>query len=147
MFFLITLCFSWKVCELVEGPLLLKLDPKHSRPGELGVSIFESVVVGTTDMQLVKLPYTLATEEAERVGVDHVARMAAHQTTERSHGEMLIDFTKNYNYFMYKSLLMRFDCEFAGNWWVFEHLPQISYLILCFSSLYDASYPIKVFLF
>lgn len=75
-----------QVCELVEGPLLLKLDPSGGRPGELGVTVFESVVVGagTTDLMLVRLNYTLATEEAERVGVDHVARMAAHHTAEQS---------------------------------------------------------------
>uniref|UniRef100_A0A2P2HZ46 COP9 signalosome complex subunit 6 n=1 Tax=Hirondellea gigas TaxID=1518452 RepID=A0A2P2HZ46_9CRUS len=75
-----------QVCELVEGPLLLKLEPSGGRAGELGVSVYESVVVGagTTDIMLVQLNYTLATEEAERVGVDHVARMASHNTTDQS---------------------------------------------------------------
>ncbi|KAA0203857.1 hypothetical protein HAZT_HAZT006748 [Hyalella azteca] len=75
-----------QVCELVEGPLLLKLDPSGARAGELGVSVFESVVVGagTTDLMLVQLTYTLATEEAERVGVDHVARMASQQSGQQS---------------------------------------------------------------
>ncbi|KAF2367616.1 Rpn11/EIF3F C-terminal [Trinorchestia longiramus] len=75
-----------QVCELVEGPLLLKLDPAGGRAGELGVSVCESVVVGagTTDIMLVQLSYTLATEEAERVGVDHVARMASQQSVQQS---------------------------------------------------------------
>ena len=79
-----------QVSELVEGPLLLKLDPSGGKAsGELGVDVYESVVVGagTTDIMLVKLDYTLATEEAERVGVDHVARMASQHSTEQSNGD------------------------------------------------------------
>ena len=41
-------------------------------------------------MMLVRLGYTLATEEAERVGVDHVARVAAHHTTHNSNGKLHI---------------------------------------------------------
>ena len=37
-------------------------------------------------MLFVELQYTLATEEAERIGVDHVARMASSETTESSTG-------------------------------------------------------------
>lgn len=35
-------------------------------------------------MLFVELTYTLATEEAERIGVDHVARMSASDTGESS---------------------------------------------------------------
>lgn len=35
-------------------------------------------------MLFIQLPYTLATEEAERIGVDHVARMSNHDSTEVS---------------------------------------------------------------
>ncbi len=38
-------------------------------------------------MLLVELPYTLATEEAERIGVDHVARMSTSDTGTSSTGE------------------------------------------------------------
>lgn len=37
-------------------------------------------------MLFAELPYTLATEEAERIGVDHVARMTATGTGENSTG-------------------------------------------------------------
>ncbi len=37
-------------------------------------------------MLFAELPYTLATEEAERIGVDHVARMTAIGTGENSNG-------------------------------------------------------------
>lgn len=33
------------------------------------------MVEGAAALLLVELPYTLATEEAERIGVDHVARI------------------------------------------------------------------------
>ena len=60
---------------------------------QLPVSIFESVldlVNGTSTMLLVELQYTLATEEAERIGVDHVARMSSHDTQENSLGKLVI---------------------------------------------------------
>lgn len=41
--------------------------------------MFESVIdvaEGEALTRLVNLPYTLATEEAERIGVDHVARLS-----------------------------------------------------------------------
>ena len=38
-------------------------------------------------MLLVELSYTLATEEAERIGVDHVARMSTSDTGAASTGE------------------------------------------------------------
>ena len=37
-------------------------------------------------MLFVELQYTLATEEAERIGVDHVARMSTTDTGEASSG-------------------------------------------------------------
>ncbi|NWZ95537.1 CSN6 protein, partial [Nesospiza acunhae] len=68
-----------QVCEIIESPLFLKLNPmtKHT---DLPVSVFESVIDiinGEATMLFAELPYTLATEEAERIGVDHVARMTA----------------------------------------------------------------------
>lgn len=54
------------------------------------VSIFESVidlVNGEATMLFVPLTYTLATEEAERIGVDHVARMCTNDQGESSLGK------------------------------------------------------------
>ncbi len=56
--------------------MLLKLDPfgKHT---DLPVSIYESVIdiiKGDVTMLFIELEYTLATEEAERIGVDHIAK-------------------------------------------------------------------------
>lgn len=39
-------------------------------------------------MLFVELQYTLATEEAERIGVDHVARMSTSDTGEGSSGTL-----------------------------------------------------------
>uniref|UniRef100_A0A8C5MV23 COP9 signalosome complex subunit 6 n=1 Tax=Leptobrachium leishanense TaxID=445787 RepID=A0A8C5MV23_9ANUR len=78
-----------QVCEIIESPLFLKLNPmtKHT---DLPVSVYESVidiVNGEATMLLAELPYTLATEEAERIGVDHVARMTATGSGENSTGK------------------------------------------------------------
>ncbi|XP_075764140.1 COP9 signalosome complex subunit 6 isoform X2 [Pelodiscus sinensis] len=54
---------------------------------QLPVSVFESVIDiinGEATMLFAELPYTLATEEAERIGVDHVARMTATGSGENS---------------------------------------------------------------
>uniref|UniRef100_A0A9J8ACU1 COP9 signalosome complex subunit 6 n=1 Tax=Cyprinus carpio carpio TaxID=630221 RepID=A0A9J8ACU1_CYPCA len=54
---------------------------------QLPVSVYESVIdiiSGEATMLFAELPYTLATEEAERIGVDHVARMMAIGTGENS---------------------------------------------------------------
>lgn len=51
--------------------------------------MFESVidlVDGEATMLFVELSYTLATEEAERIGLDHVARMTSSETGESSLG-------------------------------------------------------------
>ncbi|XP_076066687.1 COP9 signalosome subunit 6 isoform X2 [Oratosquilla oratoria] len=75
-----------QICDLLESPIFLKLNPM-ARHTDLPVSIYESVmdlVNGVPTMLLVELQYTLATEEVERIGVDHVARMSAHETQESS---------------------------------------------------------------
>uniref|UniRef100_T1IZT7 COP9 signalosome complex subunit 6 n=1 Tax=Strigamia maritima TaxID=126957 RepID=T1IZT7_STRMM len=75
-----------QICEINESPLFLKLNPQ-ARHNELPVNLFESVidlVNGQATMLLVELTYTLATEEAERIGLDHVARMTSNETGESS---------------------------------------------------------------
>lgn len=75
-----------QICQINESPIFLKLNPQL-RQTELPVSIYESVidlVNGEATMLLVELSYTLATEEAERIGVDHVARVSTSDTGESS---------------------------------------------------------------
>ena len=59
-------------------------------PFQLPVSVYESVIDlinGEATMLFIELQYTLATEEAERIGVDHVARMSTADTGESSSGK------------------------------------------------------------
>ena len=59
---------------------------------QLPVSIYESVidlVNGEATMLFVELSYTLATEEAERIGVDHVARVSTNESVENSTGKAM----------------------------------------------------------
>lgn len=54
--------------------------------------MYESVidlVNGEATMLFVPLTYTLATEEAERIGVDHVARMCSNDQGESSLGNFV----------------------------------------------------------
>ena len=65
-----------QICTINESPILLKLDPfgKHT---DLPVSVYESVIDilnGEVNMLFIELEFTLATEEAERIGVDHIAK-------------------------------------------------------------------------
>ena len=62
-----------------ESALLLKLDP-NSKSANLPVTIYESMVDINDDqprMLFIEVFYTLVTEEAERIGVDHVARLSS----------------------------------------------------------------------
>jgi len=62
-----------------EGCLLFKLDPS-SKSSNLPITIFESmidIIDGQPRMLFIKVQYTLVTEEAERIGVDHVARLSS----------------------------------------------------------------------
>ncbi|XP_048514201.1 COP9 signalosome complex subunit 6 [Athalia rosae] len=76
-----------QLCEINECPVMLKLDPRCKHSDQLSVSMYESVidlVAGEATMLFVPLTYTLATEEAERIGVDHVARMCTNDQAESS---------------------------------------------------------------
>lgn len=56
---------------------------------QLPVKIYESIidiVQWEATMLFVNLSYTLATEEAERIGVDHVVRTSTHENGGKSAG-------------------------------------------------------------
>ncbi|KAG8221929.1 hypothetical protein J437_LFUL002488 [Ladona fulva] len=75
-----------QICEINESPVFLKMNPQ-ARHTDLPVTLYESVidlVGGEATMLFVELHYTLATEEAERIGVDHVARMSSNEAGESS---------------------------------------------------------------
>jgi COP9 signalosome complex subunit 6 len=76
-----------QICDINESPILLKLNPYDKNIDHLPVALYESVidlVGGEATMLFVNLTYTLATEEAERIGVDHVARMSSTDSGESS---------------------------------------------------------------
>lgn len=61
------------------------MDTSNKQVEQLPIQLFESVidiVAGEATMLFVPLTYTLATEEAERIGVDHVARHAMAQSSD-----------------------------------------------------------------
>ncbi|XP_063722083.1 COP9 signalosome complex subunit 6-like isoform X2 [Symsagittifera roscoffensis] len=68
--------------EINENPVLLKLSPLQSSASELPLTLWEGCVSSDGDkISFLKLPYALATDEAERIGVDHVARVSTvHQS-------------------------------------------------------------------
>uniref|UniRef100_A0A336MXR4 COP9 signalosome complex subunit 6 n=1 Tax=Culicoides sonorensis TaxID=179676 RepID=A0A336MXR4_CULSO len=76
-----------QICQINECPILLQLDPQSRNVDQLPIKLYETVidiVQGTATMLFVPLTYTLATEEAERIGVDHVARMSTNEAGENS---------------------------------------------------------------
>ncbi|KAI2796366.1 COP9 signalosome complex subunit 6 [Blomia tropicalis] len=67
------------IVQIHESPLFLKMNPLADYVG-LPIKLYESIidlVNGVPTMLFVNIPYTLATEEAERIGLDHMARMTA----------------------------------------------------------------------
>ncbi|ESO83905.1 hypothetical protein LOTGIDRAFT_236402 [Lottia gigantea] len=76
-----------QVCQINESPLFFKMNPLSRHSDSLPITIYESVidlVNGEATILFVELTYTLATEEAERIGVDHVARMSTSDTSDSS---------------------------------------------------------------
>lgn len=64
------------------------------------MKIYESVidiVQGDATMLFVNLSYTLATEEAERIGVDHVVRTSTHEHGGKSAGKRLDSQSNKFN--------------------------------------------------
>lgn len=78
-----------QICQINECPVMMQLNPSSKNVDSLPIGLYESVidiVQGEATMLFVPLTYTLATEEAERIGVDHVARMrmSTNDATENS---------------------------------------------------------------
>lgn len=65
--------FYSQLSSLNESPLLLRLDP-IGVSNELPIHAYETIVDLGTKIDFIEIPYTLVTEEAERIGIDHVAR-------------------------------------------------------------------------
>lgn len=75
-----------QITKIADCPIFLKMDP-HGGHTDLPVKVYESIIDlinGDTKMLFVELAYTLSTEDAERIGVDHVARMSSNDAQENS---------------------------------------------------------------
>ncbi|VVC36671.1 COP9 signalosome subunit 6,JAB1/MPN/MOV34 metalloenzyme domain,Rpn11/EIF3F, C-terminal [Cinara cedri] len=75
-----------QITNIAESPIFLKMDP-HGGHTDLPVKVYESIIDimnGETKTLFVELSYTLSTEDAERIGVDHVARMSSNDAQENS---------------------------------------------------------------
>ncbi|XP_053210717.1 COP9 signalosome complex subunit 6-like [Panonychus citri] len=80
-----------QILEINESPVLLKLNP-YSRHTKLPVKMFETIidiVNGEPKMLFVDLNYTIKTEEAERIGLDHVAKLSATPQGADSHSSVV----------------------------------------------------------
>lgn len=94
---------------------------------QLPVKIYESVidiVQGDATMLFVNLPYTLATEEAERIGVDHVVRMSTHEKGGKSAGTLselppYVKLISSCFFFLFSSLLL-----FPRSCWALDSTAQ-----------------------
>ena len=79
--------FHQQISTENENSLLLKLHPLARNTQHLPISIYESlieIVDGVPKLLFTPVPYSLATEEAERIGVDHIARTSMLGTGESS---------------------------------------------------------------
>lgn len=68
-----------QVCEINESPVFLLLSPQN-RQSRLPISMYESVVDlidGEATLLFSAVAFSLETEEAERIGLDHMARLSA----------------------------------------------------------------------
>lgn len=65
--------FYTQLSSLNESPLILRLDP-FGLTNELPIHVYETIVDLGTKIDFIEIPYSLVTEEAERIGIDHVAR-------------------------------------------------------------------------
>jgi len=75
-----------QIINIAESPIFLKMDPRGGQT-DLPVKVYESIIDimnGVPKMLFVELTYTLSTEDAERIGVDHVARMSSNDAQENS---------------------------------------------------------------
>ena len=70
-----------------ESPLFLQMNPGAKNLNNIPLSMYESIidiVGGEARMLFIKLSYELATEDSERIGLDHVARISSTNETNQS---------------------------------------------------------------
>jgi len=83
--------FYQQISQLNESPLILRLDP-FCVTNELPLHLYETIIdlipnstiQGGTKTDFIEIQYTLVTEEAERIGIDHVARYSVTDSSDTS---------------------------------------------------------------
>ena len=83
--------------------------------------MYESVIdieAGNTVTHLVSVAYTLATEEAERIGVDHVARVSDLESGTCSSGNVDDMAPSIVNFFLKYFLILRIATVVFSLFWV-----------------------------
>uniref|UniRef100_A0A9J2PAY9 COP9 signalosome complex subunit 6 n=1 Tax=Ascaris lumbricoides TaxID=6252 RepID=A0A9J2PAY9_ASCLU len=73
-------------CRLHDSPIMIKLDPAAANTDKLPLTVFESLVDASDEssMQWHQIPWCLASEEAERIGIEHVAQMSTYASSSKS---------------------------------------------------------------
>merc|ERR1719412_2655405 len=69
-----------QILDIHESPLFLQMNPGAKNLNNIPLSLYESIidiVGGEARMLFIKLSYELATEDSERIGLDHVARISS----------------------------------------------------------------------
>merc|ERR1719361_658283 len=69
-----------QILDVHESPLFLQMNPGAKNLNNIPLSMYESIidiVGGEARMLFIKLAYELATEDSERIGLDHVARISS----------------------------------------------------------------------
>lgn len=75
-----------QIIKIIESPIFLKMNHQGGQTG-LPIKVYESIIDmenGISRMMFVELTYILSTEDAERIGIDHVARMSINDTSDNS---------------------------------------------------------------
>mmetsp|Transcript_29079 Transcript_29079/g.76173 ORF Transcript_29079/g.76173 Transcript_29079/m.76173 type:complete len:347 (-) Transcript_29079:1505-2545(-) len=84
-----------KNLQISESPVMLMLNPTPREfARELPLRIFEQhveIVANVQKKSFVSLGYALASEEAERIGVDHIAKAKAGETNDESEVSVYLD--------------------------------------------------------
>lgn len=76
--------FHYQMQEITEALLIVKLDPLDKLGEQLPVRVYESVVDNDARFLFKRVSYTLAQGEAERIGVDHIAKVSGCTTSKET---------------------------------------------------------------
>ncbi|CAF4126424.1 unnamed protein product, partial [Didymodactylos carnosus] len=104
--------FYQQLIQLNESPLFLRLDP-FGVSNELPIHVYETSIdilpnsnSDGTKIDFIEITYTLITEEAERIGIDHVARYSVTDSSDTSMVTEQIHIQYNAIRLLYQRMLL-----------------------------------------